>query len=117
MKLFTRKKKKDEHKKIKKNLEGAGFADYLQYLQSPGKIFWSNLLAGISRGFGFVLGMSVVVGITIWILSQLVSFPLIGEYSQKITESITEYMESTNYKENFENMEELLEEMNKNLEK
>ena len=111
-------KKSQEKKKIRKkiirNFESVGLAEYLQYLHSPFAIFWTNFLAGISRGFGIIVGMSVVVGIVIWILSRLVAFPLIGEYSQKITDSITEYMQSTNYEDEFAQMQKTLEQIEKN---
>lgn len=113
----TKKKEIQEKKKILKNLESVGVVDYLQYLQSPFKIFLTNFLAGISRGLGIVVGMSVVVGLVIWILAHMVNFPLIGEYSQKMTNAITEYMKSTNYSDEFENIEKTLKNIEKNTEK
>lgn len=108
------KEKKKQLKKVIKNIESVGLADYIQYLQSPFKIFWTNLLAGIARGFGIVVGMSVVVGLVIWILARLVHFPLVGEYFQKMTDEINTYVESTNYQEEFESMQQTLENIEKN---
>jgi hypothetical protein len=117
-KKVEKKVKKDDttaqKKKVVKNLDSVGVVDYLQYLQSPFKIFWTNFLAGVSRGFGIIVGMSVVVGLVIWILARMAAFPLIGEYSQKMTNAINDYMESTNYTDEFESMQKTLQNIEKN---
>ncbi len=101
--------------KVIKTLQESGITDFVKYLRSPWRIFWSNLLAGISRGFGIILGMTVVLALAIWIISRLVDVPLIGEYFQQAQNQITEYTESTNYKEEFQSMEELLREIRNSL--
>ncbi|HID91848.1 TPA: hypothetical protein EYG96_02435 [Candidatus Gracilibacteria bacterium] len=101
--------------KIIKTFEIASIDDYVRYLKSPWRIIWSNLLAGIARGIGFILGVTVVLGAVVWFLAQLVDVPLIGEYFQAIERSINDYTESTNYKQEFQNMESLLEEINTSL--
>lgn len=98
-------------------LENSGVVDYMQYLRSPFTIIWTNLLAGISRGFGIILGMTVVLGVAIWFIARMVNIPLIGSYFEKAQEYIVEYSEQTNYKEEFTNMENLLKEINNSLSK
>ena len=78
---------------------------------------WTNFLAGITRGFGITIGMTVVLAIFIWILTQLVSLPFVGEYFEKIEVQIQEYMERTNYTDEFQEMNRLLQEINENLER
>ena len=78
---------------------------------------WTNFLAGITKGFGITIGMTVVLGIFIWILTQLVSLPFVGEYFQKIEGHIQEYAEKTNYTDEFQQMNRLLEEINENTKK
>lgn len=102
---------KSEQKKIKESLSSHGFQDFLQYLQSPWRIFWSNFLAGIARGFGIVVGMSVVLGIAIWIISQMVNLPLVGEYFEKAQEYINHYVEQTNYTSEFQEINQNLKEL------
>jgi len=89
---------------IKRSFEDQGVIDFLEYLQSPWRIFWSNLLAGIARGFGIVIGMSVVLGLAIWVIAQMVNLPLVGEYFGKAQEYINKYVEQTNYSTEFETM-------------
>lgn len=109
--------KREEHleENIKKTFKTAALDDYIRYLKSPWRIFWSNLLAGIARGFGFILGVTVVLGVAVWVIAQMVDVPLIGEYFAQVETSINEYKESTNYKQEFQSMEQLLQEINTSL--
>ncbi len=106
---------KNIESKIIKSFENASVDEYIRYLKSPWRIIWSNLLAGIARGIGFILGVTVVLGAVVWFVAQMVDVPLIGEYFQTIEQSISEYQESTNYKAEFQHMERLLEEINTSL--
>ena len=86
----------------------------MQYLQSGKRIMWTNFLAGISRGFGITIGMTVVLGIFIWILTQLVSLPFVGEFFEKVEGQIHEYVEKTNYSDELQEMNRLLNEISEN---
>ena len=101
-------------KELIKAFQAGGVVDYLQYLQSGKRIMWTNFLAGISRGFGITIGMTVVLGIFIWILTQLVSLPFVGEFFEKVEGQIHEYVEKTNYSDELQEMNRLLNEISKN---
>lgn len=73
---------------FQKTLDAYGFRDFFRYLKSPYRIAWSNFLAGIFRGLGILVGMTFVVGLLIWFVSQLVDFPLIGSYFQLLLDFI-----------------------------
>ncbi len=102
------KTKEVSQKDIKEIFDNEGVTDFLQYLKSPWRIFWSNFLAGISRGFGIVIGMSVVLGLAIWIIAQMVNLPLVGEYFEKAQSYINQYVEQTNYTSEFNQMNQSL---------
>jgi hypothetical protein len=101
-------------KEIIKAFEAAGVVDYLQYLQSNRKIMWTSFLSGISKGFGIVIGMTLVLTVFIWILAKMVALPVIGEYFQQAESYVEEYMEKTNYIEEFQEMNQLLREIRDN---
>ena len=71
-------------KHVHKLFEELGFVEFARYLKSPKRIFFSNFLAGIAKGFGIVVGMTIVVAVLAWALSHLVDFPLIGEYFEDL---------------------------------
>jgi hypothetical protein len=98
-----------------KVFKAAGVVDFMQYLQSGRSIMWINFKAGIARGLGMTLGMTVVLGLLVWGLTKLVALPLVGEYFQEAEEFVAEYVEKTDYKSQFEEMNRVLNEINENL--
>ena len=107
--------KSSPDKELVKIFEAAGVVDYLEYLQSGKRIMWVNFKAGIARGFGITIGMTVVLGIFIWILTMLVDLPLVGEYFADAQQYISEYADNTNYTDEFSEMNQLLREINENI--
>lgn len=99
---------------IIKIFEAAGVVDFLEYLQSGKRLMWINFKAGIAKGLGITLGMTVVLGLLIWVLTLLVDIPIVGEYFQDARQYVTEYAENTNYSEDFEEMNQILQEINEN---
>jgi hypothetical protein len=84
-----------ETERSKKDLERllrifdmVGFHDFMEYLASPRRILLWNFIAGMAKGFGIVVGMTLVVALLVWVLTKMVDFPLIGEYFQKILELV-----------------------------
>jgi hypothetical protein len=60
---MSNKNKENLDKKLKKaitgenivnSLDSSGVSEYMEYLRSPWRIFWSNLWAGMSKGFGII---------------------------------------------------------------
>jgi len=110
-------RKKALERRVKEFLTGQDFADYIVYLKSSRKIMFSNFLAGIFRGLGFIVGMTIVFAILVWFLAAIVDFPVVGQYAKEAQIQLTKYAEETKYKGNFENIEKLLEQTNINIEK
>ena len=104
-------------KELVKVFEAAGVVEYLQYLQSGKRIMWTNFKAGIAKGFGITIGMTVVLGIFIWILTKLVSLPVVGEYFEEAERYVNEYADKTNYTDEFAEMNQLLREIKENTKK
>jgi len=105
----------EDIRKVSKVLISTGFVEFTVYLKSPWRIIWSNLLGGIFRGLGIIIGMTVVVALIIWIFSIFVNFPIIGEYFEDAQTKVIEYAEQTNYKTEFQSIEKELKILNKNL--
>lgn len=101
-------------KELVKVFQAAGVVDYLEYLQSGKRIVWVNFKAGVARGLGMTLGMTVILGIFIWVLTMLVDLPVVGEYFNQAKQYVTEYADNTNYKDEFQEMNQTLQEINEN---
>lgn len=98
-----------------KVFKAAGVVDFMQYLQSGRSIMWINFKAGVAKGLGMTLGMTVVLGLLIWALTKLVALPVVGEYFQDAEEFVQDYVEKTDYKSEFEEMNRVLKDINKKL--
>jgi uncharacterized oligopeptide transporter (OPT) family protein len=85
-------------KRARKVLLGTELEEFLAYLKSPWRIMWTNLLAGIFRGLGILIGLTVVFALLIWLLNKFVDFPLIGQYFQAILDLLESVEVSSNYR-------------------
>jgi hypothetical protein len=102
-------------KELVKVFESAGVVEYLEFLQSGKRIMWINFKAGVARGVGVTVGMTVVLGAFIWVLTMLVDLPVVGEYFEDAKRYVNEYADNTNYTDEFSEMNQLLREINENL--
>ena len=107
--------KSSPDKELVKVFEAAGVVDFLEYLQSGKRIMWFNFKAGVAKGLGLTVGMTLILGILIWVLTILVDLPLVGEYFADAQQYVTEYAENTTYKDEFALMNRQLQEINENL--
>lgn len=107
--------KSSPEKELVEVLNAADVVDFLEYLKSGKRIFWVNFRAGVAKGLGVTVGMTVVLGLLVWVLTILVDLPLVGEYFVNAKSYVTEYVENTNYKADFEAMNLQLEEINENI--
>jgi len=94
-------------KEIVKTFEAGGVVEYLEYLHSGKRLLWINFQAGVAKGFG----ITVVLGLLVWVLTMLMDLPVVGEYFSNAQEYITEYQESTNYQDEFAEQIRLLKEI------
>ena len=75
-------------------LERMRLSDYITMMQNPRRLIVLNFIAGLARGFGIVVGMTVVFALALYSLSKLVDLPLIGKYIARIVEIVREELNS-----------------------
>lgn len=107
--------KSSPDKEIIRTFEAGGVVDYLEYLKSGKRVFWVNFKAGIAKGLGVTVGMTVVLGLVVWVLTMLINLPIVGEYFAEVKEYVTEYADKTNYEDEFAEQIRLLKELDKNM--
>lgn len=90
------KKNKKENIVQKKNPQGLvsviapeELLDYIRLASSPWKTFLFNFLRGTAYGVGLILGTAIVLAIIFKIADQFVTYPVIGEWLQRIGENMT----------------------------
>ena len=78
------------------NWEEAKNTDTYIFLSHPKRAIWANMIIGVSRGVGFVIGVSIISVVLLTILGSLLShfvtIPIIGEFIALIVESVQEYL-------------------------
>jgi len=79
---------------LRKAFKELEVSDFIKYLRSPWRIMWHNFLAGVFRGLGLIVGLTVVFGVLIWILAGLVDFPLIGQYFEDLKNLLEQYSDT-----------------------
>lgn len=72
------------------SLEQSNLRELSFVLGSKKQIFWRNTLAGIARGIGIGIGVTLITAVLIYILRQIVSLniPVIGEYIADIVQIV-----------------------------
>ncbi len=73
-------------------------SEFIKYLRSPWRIMWHNFLAGIFRGLGIIVGMTVVFALLIWLLTNLVDFPLIGQYFVELKDVLERFSQNQDFR-------------------
>ncbi len=63
-------------------LEAMRFADYMEMLERPARLIFTNFVAGIARGLGIAIGASLVFALLLSFLKQLIllNIPGIGGF-------------------------------------
>ena len=84
--LKSRKKREQDHqriaeRKVAEKLGRAGLEDLVRYLRSPWRVMWSNFLARIFRGLGFLVGATVILTVVVFVLVKVLgNLPWVGEW-------------------------------------
>ena len=63
---------------LTRTMEKTRIAEYVDYLEHPAKLLWTNFLIGIARGLGSTIGLAVVIGILVFIIQKLIMLNLPG---------------------------------------
>lgn len=71
-------------------LEKMRLAEYIGYLNRPGRLLWINLAVGLVRGLGVAIGASILAGVAIMVLKWLgfLNLPLIGGFIAELVKIV-----------------------------
>ncbi|MBQ2837306.1 MAG: hypothetical protein IJE67_04145 [Peptococcaceae bacterium] len=67
---------------LTRTMEKTRIAEYVQYLDRPWKLIWTNFLIGIARGLGSTIGLAVVIAVLVFFLQNLLmlNLPIISDF-------------------------------------
>lgn len=64
--------------KLVNRLEAMRIADYMELLERPARLIFTNFVAGIARGLGIAIGASLVFALVLAFLKQLIMLNIPG---------------------------------------
>lgn len=63
---------------LTRTMEKTRIAEYVDYLEHPFKLLWTNFLIGVARGLGGTIGLALVVGVLLFLVQELIMLNLPG---------------------------------------
>lgn len=72
-------------------MEEHRIGDVLRNYMYPRRVFAINFLAGLARGLGLTVGTAIVLAIAGYMLSKIITVPVLGEYISDILDYVNLY--------------------------
>jgi len=68
--------------RLANRLEAIRIADYMELMEKPRKLIFTNFIAGVFRGLGFAVGTTIVFAVVVESLRRIVlmNIPVINDY-------------------------------------
>lgn len=67
-------------------LERINLSGYIEYLNNPKRLLWTNFIIGVARGIGYAIGFGLIGGLIVYIVIEtgFMNSPNIREFLRKI---------------------------------
>ena len=67
---------------LTRTMEKTRIAEYVDYLEHPGRLLWSNFLIGLASGLGGTVGLAIVLGAFVFVIQNLImlNLPVISDF-------------------------------------
>lgn len=78
----------DKIGQIADKLERNQLQEYLHLVNNKKKLLLINFLSGLAKGFGTVIGFTILAGLVLYILQNMISIPIIGDFIADIVEIV-----------------------------
>ena len=77
-------------------IERSRLSEYVNYLEHPKKVLFTNFMAGLARGFGASIGFTLLAAVIIYILRGIVelNLPVIGEFISDIVSIVNDNLKN-----------------------
>ena len=72
-------------------IERSRIREYMMLTDSKRRLFIINFVAGLGKGFGQARGFSFLAAIVVYMLTQWMDLPIIGQYIAKILDIVDIY--------------------------
>jgi len=83
--------------KLADAIERTRIDEYTSMITRPWKFFFINFMAGIFRGLGMAVGMTLIAAVLLYILAKIlvnmVDLPIIGMYIGEVVKFVNQYLQ------------------------
>ena len=68
--------------RLTRTMEKTRIAEYVDYLEHPWRLLWTNFLIGLARGLGGTVGLAIVLGVLVFVIQNLImlNLPVISDF-------------------------------------
>jgi hypothetical protein len=75
---------------LSSNMERLRLAEYVEMLENPRRLLFTNFLLGLARGFGTAIGFTILAALVLYILKKIVilNMPVIGDFIADLVEIV-----------------------------
>lgn len=86
--------KEERVEKIALTLEKAKLGEYVDMMSKPGRLLYSNFIAGLARGFGMAIGFTLLGALALYFMRALVmlNLPFIGGFIAEIVKIVQDHL-------------------------
>lgn len=83
---------------LTRTMEKTRIAEYVEYLNHPARLLWTNFLIGIARGLGSTLGLAIVLAVILYILQKVImlNLPVLSDFTSRFIQMVMENLQYFN---------------------
>jgi hypothetical protein len=80
-------------------MEAEQIAEYVDLMNSPRKLITRNILAGIARGVGVAIGLTIFTAVIMYLLRTLgaLNLPIVGDFIADLIEMVDSELAGRSY--------------------
>ncbi len=78
----------DKLNDIAEKMERNRLQEYLDLVNNKKRLFFINFLMGMAKGFGTVIGFTILAALVLYVLQSMISIPIIGDYIADIVKIV-----------------------------
>lgn len=89
---------RDVAEQLTRTMEKTRIAEYVEYLNHPGRLLWTNFLIGIARGLGSTIGLAIVLAVVLYILQKVITLnlPVLSDFTSRFIQMVMENLQYFN---------------------
>lgn len=83
---------------LTRTMEKTRIAEYVEYLNHPLRLLWTNFLIGIARGLGSTIGLAIVLGVIIYVMQKVImlNLPVLSDFTSRFIKMVMDNLQYFN---------------------